>query len=484
MLSVDEAQQAVLMAVGSLPAARVSLLDSLGLVLAEDIAADMDSPPFDNSAVDGYAVVAADTARASAISPVVLRELPGVMAGGVPAETVTSGTCMRVMTGAPMPAGADAMVMREDAREADGGIAILLPAHSGDHIRRRGEAVRAGTRVLEAGVRISAAEVGMLAMAGAAEPLCVRRPRVAVFSTGDELVDPSSMPGPGQIRDSNRFSLASLVAESGAALHSMRHIPDDLDATIQMLRECAGMAGERPTPSPSPSQGEGSPSPQWGADDFTSLRSVNSPPSRGAPSLRRRGLGEVDRRAPSLRMRRLGEVPSLPADVIVTSGGVSVGDRDFVKPALESIGRLDLWRVRMKPGKPVAFGRIPRPDGGETLFFGLPGNPVSTMVTFELFVRPALWKLAGRRDLARPRISARLTEPVDHRPGRQEFIRATVVHRDGEWHAWPTGAQGSHHLGSMLNANALIVASAEEGDLAQGALADALLLGIDPASLD
>jgi molybdopterin molybdotransferase len=151
-----------------------------------------------------------------------------------------------------------------------------------------------------------------------------------------------------------------------------------------------------------------------------------------------------------------------------------------VKPALESIGRLDLWRVRMKPGKPVAFGRIPRPDGGETLFFGLPGNPVSTMVTFELFARPALWKLAGRRDLARPRITVRLTEAVGHRPGRQEFIRATAVYRDGEWHAWPTGAQESHHLGSMMRANALIVASEEEGGLAQGARAEALLLGIDP----
>jgi molybdopterin molybdotransferase len=418
MLTVEEAQQAVLGAVGVLPAACVSLPHSLGLVLAEDVAADIDSPPFDNSAVDGYAVIAADTVGASEGSPVVLRELPGVMAGGVPAEAVVPGTCMRVMTGAPIPVGADAMVMREDAREADGGTVILLPALAGDHIRHRGEAVRAGTRVLEAGTRISAAEVAMLAMMGAANPLCVRRPRVAVFSTGDELVDPAKVPGPGQIRDSNRFALAALVAESGAEVHSVRHIPDDLDATIQMLRDCAGS-----------------------------------------------GYG-------------------IPADVIVTSGGVSVGDRDFVKPALESIGRLDLWRVRMKPGKPVAFGRIPRADGGETVFFGLPGNPVSTMVTFELFVRPALWKLAGRRDLARPRICVRLAEAVDHRPGRQEFIRATAVFRDGGWHAWPTGAQGSNNLGSMLRANALIVASEEEGDLPEGSRADALLLGIDSANLD
>lgn len=425
MLTVEEAQQAILAAVNPLQAARILLPESLGLVLAEDVTADIDSPPFDNSAVDGYAVIAADTASASGNSPVLLRERPGVTAGGVPVERVAPGTCMRVMTGAPMPAGADAMVMREDARDTEGGVAILLPAQPGDHVRHRGEAVRAGTRVLEAGTRITAAGIGMLAMMGAVNPFCVRRPRVAVFSTGDELVDPSSAPGPGQIRDSNRFALAALVAESGADLHLLRHIPDDLDATIQMLRECAGLATNLP---------------------------------------RHRGPGDQSMEA---------------ADVIVTSGGASVGDRDFVKPALESIGRLDLWRVRMKPGKPVVFGRIPRPDGGETLFFGLPGNPVSTMVTFELFVRPALWKLAGRRDLARPRISVRLAEPVDHRPGRQEFIRATAVYRDGEWQAWPTGAQGSHNLGSMLHANALIIASAEEGDLAAGARADALLLSVE-----
>ncbi len=415
MLTVEEALDAILKAVKTLPCVRVPLLEARGLVLAEDIFADIDSPPFDNSAVDGFAVLASDTTGASARSPVVLRELETVSAGDVPTVAVTEGACARVMTGAPMPAGADAMVMREDTRETDGGLAILEPARPGDHIRYRGEGVRAGTRVLSAGTRIGAAEIGMLAMMGSAVPLCVRRPRVAVLSTGDELVDAGLTPGPGQIRDSNSYTLAALVAEAGADIHSVQHVRDDMAATESTLRACAGLDG------------------------------------------------------------------SLPADAIITSGGVSVGDRDFVKPALESIGSLDLWRVKMKPGKPVAFGRIPRQysfRGGETLFFGLPGNPVSTMVTFELFVRPALWKMAGRRDLIKPRIPVKLTSGVEHRPGRQEFVRATAVLDAGIWHATPTGAQGSGILGSMIGANALIDISAECGDLAAGSEAAAVIMGI------
>jgi len=264
--------------------------------------------------------------------------------------------------------------------------------------------------VLQANTFIGPSEVGMLAMMGAASPLCIRRPRVAALSTGDELVEPSLIPGPGQIRDSNRFALAALIQSNGAEVHSTQHLPDDLDITEHALRRCAGLDG------------------------------------------------------------------SAPADIILTSGGVSVGDRDFVKPALEKIGTLSLWRVNMKPGKPIAFGSIPRTDGGSTLFFGLPGNPVSTMVTFELFVRPALWKMMGRRDLHRPRITATLAADVEHRPGRQEFIRATVGYAEAGWQAVPTGAQGSGILGSMLRANALIVAPADSGDIAAGTAVTAILI--------
>ena len=488
MLTVEEAQRAILAAVGILPAARVSLLDSLGLVLAEDVHSDIDSPPFDNSAVDGFAVIAAETAGASESRPVLLCELPGVAAGGVPAAPLMPGTCMRVMTGAPMPAGADAMVMREDTRETAGGVTILAAAGPGDHVRNRGENVAAGARAIEAGARIGAAEIGLLATAGAVNPLCVRLPRVAVFSTGDELVDAGAMPGPGQIRDSNRVTLAALVLEAGAELHSINHVGDDLDATIQALRDCAGLALTPRPPLPKTGEGElnrhARHSPGWVEGRTTTpTESIPSSEETGAGALplsplpgyasREGVVGDALPLSPLLAKEGVG---GGVADVIVTSGGVSVGDRDFVKPALESIGRLDLWRVNMKPGKPVAFGRIPRPDGGETLFFGLPGNPVSTMVTFELFVRPALWKLAGRRDLARPRITVRLAEGVAHRPGRQEFVRATAAWRDGEWHAWPTGSQNSHLLGSMLGANALIILPAETGDMEAGARADALLL--------
>jgi molybdopterin biosynthesis enzyme len=298
-------------------------------------------------------------------------------------------------------------------------------------------------------------------MMGATNPLCIRRPRVAVLSTGDELVDPATTPGPCQIRDSNRYTLAALATEFNADLHSTHHLPDNLAATTSALRAYSALNEPSAT-----------------LDNIEESHILPHPTI--APSLRRRGLGEVVMKAPSLRRRGLGEVT--PADVIITSGGVSVGDRDYVKPALESIGSLDLWRVNMKPGKPIAFGRIPRPDGGETLFFGLPGNPVSTMVTFELFVRPALWKLAGRRHLDRPRITVTLTDDVTHNPGRQEFVRAVAVYRQGVWHATPTGAQGSANLGSMLGANALIIVSAESSDLPAGSLAEALLLGIEESS--
>jgi molybdopterin molybdotransferase len=418
MLTVEQALEAILAKIEPLPAVRTPLLQARGRVLAEDILADIDNPPFDNSAVDGYAVRAADTEGASPEHPVVLRELAEVPAGAVARAAIKPGTCIRVMTGAPIPDGADAMVMIEDTRrrgdtEKRGDVEICRPARCGDHIRRAGEDVRAGTRVLKAGTIVGAAETAMLAAMGCPKPLCIRRPRVAVLSTGDELVEISEKPGPGQIRDSNRHALAALVAEAGAELHSAQHLPDDEAATEASLRACAGPA-------------------------------IQNPKSK---------------------------IQNKLADVIVTSGGVSVGDRDYVKPVLESIGTLELWKVKMKPGKPVAFGHI-----GSALFFGLPGNPVSTMVTFELFVRPALWKLAGRTDLERPRVNAALTADVRHKPGRREYVRAVVRLREGVFHAEPTGAQGSGILSSMLGANALLVLHEETESLRAGDSVEALLL--------
>lgn len=405
MRTVEEALEAILGSVRRLPVERVPLLESLGRVLAENIAADIDVPPFDNSAVDGYAVRAVDVASASPETPVRLRVLVDVPAGGISEEAILAGTAARIMTGAPVPPDADAIVMVEDTRSAGEAVEIRQAAAPGDHLRRAGEDVPRGSVVLTAGACIHAAEIAMLATVGRATVPTVRPARVAVVSTGDEVVEivEGVAPRPGKIRNSNRYALAALVREAGAVVHAQVHIPDDLAATETALRECA-LSG---------------------------------------------------------------------ADVIVTAGGVSVGDRDFVKPALEKLGRLDLWRVAMKPGKPLAFGSI-----GETLFFGLPGNPVSALVTFELFVRPALRKMAGRADsdLARRSVTAIAAQAVSHLPGRREYVRAVTILQDNQYHARPTGAQGSGILRSMLGANSLLVVPEDSPGIVAGEHVTVLLL--------
>ncbi len=408
MRTVEEALETILAQARTLPSVRVPLLEALGRVLNEDVTADISVPPFDNTAVDGYAVRAADTAGAAPESPVLLFVTVDVPAGVVAREAVTAGTAARIMTGAPMPPGADAVIMVEDTRPAqDGRVMILEAAQPGQHVRRAGEDVSCGTVVLTQGTFVRAAEIAMLATMGRATVSVVRPARVAVVSTGDEVVDIGEgvAPPPGKIRNSNLYALAALVREAGAVVHSLTHIPDEPVSTEATLRACAD--------------------------------------------------------------------PATGADVIVTAGGVSVGDRDFVKPALESLGRLELWRVAMKPGKPLAFGGI-----GETLFFGLPGNPVSAMVTFELFVRPALWKLMGRAesDLARRQVPAVLLESLEHTPGRREYVRAVTTLRDGRFETRPTGAQGSGLLHSMTRANSLLIVPQESRGVAAGETVAVLLL--------
>lgn len=409
MQTVEEALTTILEQIRKpLPTERVALLAALGRTLAEPVVADIDVPPFTNSAVDGYAVRAADTAGASSATPVTLRTLSEVPAGALPTEAVTAGTAVRIMTGAPVPAGADAIVMVEDTRaEEQGAVTVLEAAQSGQHVRRAGEDVPLGTQVLQAGTLLRAAEIAMLATMGRATVATVRPARVAILSTGDEVVEIEEgvVPPPGKIRNSNRYALAALVREAGAVVHSLTHVPDDPEATEAALRACAD--------------------------------------------------------------------PKTGADVIVTAGGVSVGDRDFVKPALEKLGRLDMWRVAMKPGKPLAFGAI-----GKALFFGLPGNPVSAMVTFELFVRPALWKLAGRAeaDLARRQVHAVLTEAVSHIPGRREYVRAVTTTHDAEFMTRPTGAQGSGILRSLTLANSLLIIPEDSTGVAAGERVPVLLL--------
>jgi molybdopterin molybdotransferase len=408
MLTVDEARDIVLARARRLPPEPVALLDALGRFLAEQIVSDINMPPFDNSAVDGYAVRSADVAAAGPDTPVMLRTLHDVPAGALPAETVLPGTAARVMTGAPIPAGADAMVMVEDTQPgADGTVVILRPSGRGRHIRQMGEDVRRGTVVLAPGARIRSAEIAMLATMGCAVVTATRAPRVAIVTTGDEIVDieaEAPLP-PGRIRNSNRYGLAALVREAGAIVHSVAHVPDDPTATEEALRAAAD--------------------------------------------------------------------PLAGADAIVAAGGVSIGDRDFVKPAVEKLGRMHLWRVAVKPGKPFAFGEI-----GQTLFFGLPGNPVSAMVTFELFVRQALLQMAGRAAAGPDRMLVRATliRPIRHVAGRREYVRAITTFQGGRFVTRPTGEQGSGILGSMTLANSLCVLPEESAGAGAGDEVEVILL--------
>ena len=413
MLAMEEALDQILRAVEPLAAIDVPLLESLGSFLAEDVFADIDLPPFDNSGVDGYAVIAADTAGASAESPVLLKEIGEIAAGQTTDVVVTSGTAYRIMTGAPMPAGADAVVMVEDTRReaaAPGNgvlCAILDEAVPEQHVRRAGEDLRTGACVLRSGARIRPAEAAMLATMGRASVSATRAPRVAIFSTGDELVDivSGAIPPPGKIRDSNRYTLAALVQDAGATVHSIGHIPDDPTATEAALRAAAD--------------------------------------------------------------------PDTGADLILTAGGVSMGDRDYIKPAVEKIGTLALWKVAIKPGKPLAFGRL-----GSALFFGLPGNPISAMVTFELFVRPALKKMAGGagQALFRRSVTAVLTEAIPHAAGRREYVRAITEWHEGGFRAATAGKQGSGMLLSATTANSLVTIPTESMGMAPGDVVDVLLL--------
>lgn len=392
LIELEEARRRVLASAARLPLEAVALEEALGRTLGEDVRASDPVPPFDNSAMDGYAVVAGDTAGTSPASPARL-ELIGESRAGRPAEgALRRGAAMRISTGAAVPAGCDAVVRVEDTAERDGEVEIKAPVTLGDNLRRAGEDVRAGDVVLRAGARLGPAELGVLASAGVASVLCPRRPRVAVVVTGDELRDPGQPLGPGAIRDTNSPAVAAQVREAGGEVASARRIGDDRGRTVQAIAA---------------------------------------------------GLG---------------------ADALVICGGVSVGTHDHVKPALAHLRvQEDFWGVALKPGKPLWFGT----GEGRTPVFGLPGNPVSAMVCFHLFVRPALLTMAGADPGAR-RITATLDEPYAKPPGRAHVVRCHAEARDDGWHLRPTGRQESHLLTSMLGADALAVIEADRGDVAAG----------------
>jgi molybdopterin molybdotransferase len=357
-------------------------------VIAEDLPAPFDVPPLDNSAVDGYAVASDDVPAASTRELVVIAELA---AGAVFIGTVASGQTVRIMTGAPMPRGADTVYPQEIV-ERRGDRASVGPITKGANVRKRGEDVQAGSIAIERGTVLRPQELGLITSLGRWQVLVHRRPRVALLSTGDEVVEPGTPRNAGQIYDSNRFTLRASIEQCGG---------DVVDLGIA-------------------------------ADARDELRA---------------------------RLREAAEV----GEIVVTSGGVSVGAHDLVKDVLGEIGAIDFWQVAMQPGRPLAFGRI-----GAAHFFGLPGNPVASILAFMLFVRPALYKLAGRRRLF-PEISeATAVEAMSKKKGRREFKRGIVQWKNGRWEARTTGPQGSGILSSMAAGNCLIVLEEARGDVTVG----------------
>lgn len=375
MLPVEEAQQRVLAEVRSLPIERVNLSDALDRVLAEDIVATYDLPQRDNSAMDGYALRAADT-------PGSLRVIGEIAAGAIPAMHVESGTAARIMTGATIPDGADAVAQVE---VTDGGREVMRVDRSineGTNIRRRGDDIRAGATILTTGTRIRAGEIAVLAAVGRADVSVGRRPRIAILATGNEIVDLGTTPAEGQVPNSNSYALEALAKTAGAIPIVHPIVRDTREATVAAIEKARD------------------------------------------------------------------------ADFIVSTGGVSVGAYDFVKDALDALGaELKFWRVAMKPGKPVVLSRL-----GDTLCFGLPGNPVSAMVSFTLFVAPAIRKAMGQAtNLLDPIVTMRAAGPLRSKGDRRAYLRVRVVARDGELVAEPMKAQGSHVSTSMLAANGFAI---------------------------
>lgn len=389
MISVADAQAHVLALVARVAAPEVIPLDAgLGRVLAEDVRATLDVPPTDNSAVDGYAVRSDDIPDSGTRELTVVAELA---AGAVFEATLGPGEALRIMTGAPIPAGADTVYPQELVERA--GRVVRIPGGApGANVRHRGEDVRAGTVVLPAGVALRPQELGVAASLGLPQLLVRQKPRVAILSTGDEVAEPGHARKPGQIFDSNRFSLHGLVEAAGGEPTDHGIVPDLYDVLHARLRAAAATA-----------------------------------------------------------------------DVVLTSGGVSVGDHDLVKAVLQEAGGIDFWQVAMQPGRPLAVGRI-----GPALFFGLPGNPVASMLTFHLFVRPALWKLGGRRELFPPRFHAVAMEAMSKKAGRREFKRGILSYAGDRWEVRTTGPQGSGILTSMTLANCFVVIEEERGDVAAG----------------
>lgn len=389
LLDVDIARTRVLERVAVLDHVEMPLAHAIGLVVADEIRAPHPMPRFSNSAMDGFAVRSADADTA----PVTLKLVGEIKAGDPGDVPVEPGTAARIMTGAVLPRDADAVIEVEETSERNGTVEVNVAVAPGRNVRPAGDDFDEGALLVSPGTEIGAGEAALLASIGAVRVQVHRKPRVAVVVTGDEIVPPEQEPAPGQIRDSNSIALQVLLAEAGAEVLFLEHVPDTLEAHVAAFERSA----ER-------------------------------------------------------------------SDLIVSSGGVAVGEFDFVKDAVERLGSIELWRVAMQPGKPVVLGEVLGVP-----FLGLPGNPVSVHVGFEQFVRPAVRKMRGHRDLTRPTITAGLASSLEKRPGRLHFVRVRLSRSREGWLATPTGAQGSHVQSSLADCHGVALFGKDETHLAAGA---------------
>jgi molybdopterin molybdotransferase len=390
MISFREAREKVLSEAGPLPAEACPLSGLSGRILAQDVASSFDIPPRDNSAMDGFAVRFEDIRTL----PENLEVIEDVPAGKVASKTVGKGQAIRIMTGAQIPEGADCVVPVEGTKLQNQRSKIQIETHveRGEHIRGRGEDVKAGEVLINKGTRLRPQEVGLIASLGMTEAMVSRKPVVGIVSSGNEIADPGKPLGPGQIYDANRYSVAAQARSVNAEVKDYGIVEDDLAKITAALERAAG-----------------------------------------------------------------------ECDLVLTSGGVSVGDYDLMKQALSQLGEMNFWQVAQKPGKPMAFGHI----RGKPVM-GLPGNPVSSMVVFEQYVRPMLLKMQGATSIYREQLTAVSDQEISKPAGRLEFMRAAILWRDGHYHASLTGAQGSGILTSMVRADGLMILPEEAVDIKPG----------------
>lgn len=399
MLSYDNALRHVLGSREPLRGQQTLLEQALGLVCAADIVAPFPFPPFTNSAMDGFAVRGSDIRQATNVRPIVL-PISGIAVAGSQPSILRASSAVHIMTGAPLPEGADAVVPIEDVTVTGTDVEFRTPAADGENVRHRGTDQAPGDVVIQAGDVICPAHVGVAAMCGQESILTIPRPTVAIMSTGDELVTPGQTLRPGCVYNSNLYAIRAQVIEADGIPTVCIHAGDTIEEISQGLELCKG------------------------------------------------------------------------ADIVITIGGVSMGERDLVRKAVEARGTLDFWKVAIRPGKPLAFGSV-----HNSAFFGLPGNPVSAMVTFELFVRPLIRKLGNHRTIHRERKGANLVEDLTHAPGRRSFQRVNISQAGNILHARPVFSQSSSALRSMVLANALVEIPEDSTGIKRGEIVSAIMIG-------